>query len=262
MASRIVVGVDSSPPSRAALEWSAGRARDADGSLTIVHAVGAGRPGHPDVADTASADLLKREQAHAEELGATASVRLLDAEPFEALVESSLTAELVVLGTHKTGFIQGHVIGSRFVGLAAAAHSPVAFIPSIPLLSRSGVVVLLDDSPTGRRALGLAARQADLLGEELTLLYAGAARSAAHPALEAAMERVRADTPGIAVKAQLSRRGFARDLISATLLASLVVIAHPDARGSLGSMSGNLVHDVILNLGGPTMVVPAVDADA
>jgi nucleotide-binding universal stress UspA family protein len=245
MASGIVVGVDHSQPSRAALEWSAGRARDGDTALSIVHVT----PGGPD-AGADAAGLLSRERARAEELGATVDTELVEGDPFGALVDASRSAALVVVGTHKTGFIQGHVLGSRFIGLAATALSPVAFIPSIPLVSRSGVVVLVDGSPAGRRAVSLAAAQAELLGEYLTLVYAAAASDE----LERATERVRSETPGVTTRSRLARRGLASELIAATLLASVVVV--PDSGGAVGSAGANLMHDVILNLGGPTIVVP------
>ncbi|MCU1543437.1 MAG: hypothetical protein JWM50_1302 [Microbacteriaceae bacterium] len=266
MASGIVVGVDFSQPSRAALEWSAGRARAAGAALSIVHVSHSRSHGRSGTPGRDGAHLLTGERARAEALGATVDTELVEGDPFGSLVEASRTAALLVVGTHKTGFIQGHAFGSRFLGLTATALSPVAFIPSVPLLSRSGVVVLVDDSTCGRRAVGLAAAHADLFGETLTLVYTEASAgddAFASPdgrhdggALERATERVHAETPNVTTTARLSRRGLALDLLATTLLASVVFVAHPDARHTVGSPGAKLVHDIILNLGGPTIVVP------
>jgi nucleotide-binding universal stress UspA family protein len=55
--------------------------------------------------------------------------RLLHGTVMKELLTVSEGADLVVVGTHKTGFVSGRIFGSRSLLLAAAAHAPVAIIP-------------------------------------------------------------------------------------------------------------------------------------
>lgn len=271
MSPRIVIGVDTSAPSRAALAWGITRAFDTGMPIHILHAVD-GPDDSPAVQQAAA--FLSMELAFALSQGVSASSELVRDGPFDALVSASRGADLVIIGTHKTGFIQGHSIGSRFVDLTSAAYCPVAFIPSIPLTSRRGVVVAVDDSgsgsDTGREAVRFAAVEAQRLGQDLTFLYPDPWHGSTD---ERSTQRDFSDDPAARAQAQANewadrgatalltktriiRRGAALDLIDATLTAALVVIPHPGAHGVMGSAASALVHDVLLNLGGPTIVVP------
>ena len=246
MTGRIVVGVDSSVPSRSALAWAVRRALDTATPLVLVHVVNR-RLDRDDGFATelrAAESLIEREAAFARSRGATVATDLVEGDPFEVLVTASVTAELLVIGTHKTGFIQGRSIGSRFLSLAAMSLCPVAFIPNTALTSRRGVTVGADDSATGARAVRLAAVEAHRLQQKLTLLHPG-----------------RTASTGLATRTRIARSNSAHDLIDATLVAALVVITHPEARRTVGSAGGTLVHDVLINLGGPTIVVPRIDSD-
>ncbi len=257
MSTTIVVGVDASAPSRAAVAWGAARSVDTGIPLTLVHVVDHQLDHLGDGATAAAIDdahdILQREHEFATAIGASVTMELVRGEPFECLIAASRDAELLVIGTHKTGFIQGHAIGSRFMELSTMSLCPVAFIPTVPLTSRRGVVVALDGSETGRRALQLAASEATRLAQELTLLYAEP-QSRASADVMASL-----GSTALLTKTRVARRGSARGLIDATLGAALVVVPHPEARLSVGSPAGALVHDVILNLGGPVIVVPRID---
>jgi nucleotide-binding universal stress UspA family protein len=199
--------------------------------------------------------LLERESAFATARGASVTMELVRGEPFDCLVAASRDAELLVIGTHKTGFIQGHAIGSRFLELATMSFCPVAYIPNVPLTSRRGVVVAVDGSATGRRAAALAAHEAARLDQDLIVLESGPDR----PFLPRRASEAGSNAPRTVTRA--ARRGLARELIDASQVAALVVVPHPEARLSVGSPAGAIVHDVILNLAGPAIVVPRSDAD-
>ncbi|WP_411698786.1 universal stress protein [Conyzicola sp.] len=282
MKTNIVIGIDGSVPSRAALEWGVERALATGENVEILNAVDS----HPDHTDSFKAktladieNVLASATGYAASRGIPVTTKLVDGEPFDELVRASRSADILVVGTHKTGFIQGRSIGSRFMALSAMSRCPVAFIPNVSLLSRRGVSIVLDDSSTGRRAAILAAAEAERLSQKLTMIHGEQWQADEH---ESARERTTrqltiADKsrtlmalqlvtladghPLLETKTTATRKSLAIAAIDASMTAALVVVSHPQARASVGSSAGQFIHDVVLNLGGPVLVVPRTDAD-
>jgi nucleotide-binding universal stress UspA family protein len=242
MRGSIVVGIDGSIPARSALLWAGGRATATRSTLTVVHV---GDEGRADPIPTG----IRTLQAVYPALDVL--TQLGRGEPFAGLAEASRGADLLVIGTHKTGFIQGRAIGSRYLDLPSAVAIPVAVIPSVPLTSRRGVVVGVDDSVTGRRAVEIAAETAESAAERLTLMFPSESRS-----FEGTTDRVRRGHPLLDVSARVARHGVVRDLIDSAMVATLVVLAYPDARRPVGSEGAAGVRELLLNLAGPAMVIP------
>lgn len=283
MKAHIVVGIDGSVPSRSALEWCIDRAKATGESVELLSVVDYPLETQSDafVSKTLrhAYEVLASEAAFAREYGIAVTTLLTRGDPFDGLVSASRSADILVVGTHKTGFIQGRSIGSRFMGLAAMSKCPIAFIPNVSLISRRGVSLALDDSSTGRRAAIFAATEAERLAQRLTLLHAEPWH--VDPA-ESAKERTQRELatsaqtrtlisnqlipltdahPSLATKAVSTRKSLAVEAIDASMTAALVVISHSQAGAFIGSDAGRFVHDVILNLGGPVVVVPRIDAD-
>lgn len=285
MNDRIVVGVDQSTPSRAALAWAVDRAALVGCGLTILHVIDHEFDGTADESQSfarmKASDFLEEELEFARDrqphLHVTAE--LMRGEPFAALVSASLTADLLVLGTHKTGFIHGRATGSRFLGLTIMAQCPVVFIPNSGSGRRTGVVVAVEDSATGRQAVRYAAAEADRSGHELSLVFSTQWRESPGEDAESRAQRElhaleRASTvlggattiarelnPRLDVRTRVSRRPLAQELIDASSSARLVVIGHAQDRVPLGSPMGVVVHDVLMNLGGPIVVIANGEAD-
>ncbi|HEY5223506.1 MAG TPA: universal stress protein [Microbacteriaceae bacterium] len=104
--------------------------------------------------------------------GIVVHTRLLHGSLMRELAATSQSADLVVVGTHETGFVNGKVFGSRSLVLAATARAPVAIIPQTSPRDGRGVVVGVDDSAASRVAIRFAAREAERAQESLTLLHA------------------------------------------------------------------------------------------
>ncbi len=136
----IVVGVDGSRGSRAALTWAAAEAVEHQAELVVVNVwehtllppLGSGRVPHTPVADPsqgATEDLLKVVK---EELGEDPSVRVQPmvkhGNPAEVLIEASEDANLLVVGPRGHGGFAGLVLGSVSQHVAAYARCPVAVI--------------------------------------------------------------------------------------------------------------------------------------
>jgi len=280
---QIVVGIDGSVPSRSALEWCIDRAKTTGETVELLSIVDYPLETQSDAfvskALHRANEMLRSEAEFARAYGIAVTTRLTRGDPFDGLVAASRSADILVVGTHKTGFIQGRSIGSRFIGLAAMSRCPIAFVPNVSLISRRGVSLAVNDSPTGRRAAMFAATEAERLGQRLTLLHAEPwhVDPAESAKVRTERELVTASQtrslisnqlasltdahPSLTTKSITTRKPLAVEAIDASMTASLVVLSHPQAHASIGSDSGRLVHDVILNLGGPVVVVPRADAD-
>jgi nucleotide-binding universal stress UspA family protein len=134
----IVVGVDGSKPSRAALAWAAAEAADHEAGLLVI---GVWEPplippmGNPSVgrdittSEGAADDLV---QVIRDELGDNPPVvvqpRVAEGNPAHVLIESSEGADLLVVGTRGHGGFSGLLLGSVSQHVAAYAKCPVAVV--------------------------------------------------------------------------------------------------------------------------------------
>jgi nucleotide-binding universal stress UspA family protein len=268
---RYIVGIDGSTPSDVARRWAMTRARRETAQLVLVHVVDseAGRMG-PDF--RAEATDLGRRLLDATEHRVRAEDPTLDV--VSVLLEGTTAWELtrfahpddvLVVGTHKTGFSSGRVLGSLSVQIAAASTSTVAVIPGIDVRFRRGVVAGIDRVETARHIVDVAAREATARGEELTLVHAGGAGGVlGDEPLRAALLHARAAYPDLIVRARRSSRAPSVALLDAARSQSLLVIG-PGSTGIERSPIGSVVHEVLLNTNALVLVAGApalVRADA
>lgn len=262
---RYIVGIDGSAPSDAALAWATSRARRDAAPLVVVHVVNAeaGLMG-PDF--RAGATDLGRRLLEATQSRLRAEARAL--EVHSELLEGSASWELtrfarpddvLVVGTHKTGFSSGRVLGSLSVQIAAASTCTVAVIPGTDVRFRAGVVAGIDREQTARHIAEIAAREAVARGEELTLVHAGRAAEDAvidDAPLQAALTHVRAAYPDLIVRARRSSRAPSAALLDVARTKALLVIG-PGSTGVARSPIGTVVHEVLLNANAPVLVAGA-----
>lgn len=261
----VLVGIDGSAPSDAATHWSIERAARLGLDLVLLHASDRG-----DAAGSVEASrfLLDRAVMTARSHPGVGEVRGLavDGDAMEQLVLASADAAIVVVGSHKTGFLRGRVFGSRSLRLVAGALCPVAIIPESSGRARHGVAVGVAGTPAGDRAVRFAASEAAALGEELILIHGDESRplgdddvetaSAPDRLLAAARELAAATAPGVVLRARALRRPAAVALADAAPTSLLLVLAASSGQGADGAL-GRTTHDVLMNLAGPTVVVPA-----
>lgn len=283
----VLVGVDSSTPSRAALRWAVARAEVTGDALHLVHVVDdewmRARSGVSAQLDMEASRLLEQEAAYVRAMAPSVptGVEVRYGRVVQELVKASEQASLSVMGTHKTGFISGRVFGSRSVAFGAAARSPVAIIPQPALTvrhgqrspaERQGVVVGVDNTPTGLAAVRLAAVEAERSGVPLTLLRAfdvprevrgsaelrneavATAESLASRMVAEAVDAVGRENAALAVTTRIVQGVTAEVLVDASETAGLLVIGGADSTTwGTGSM-GQTVHDVLINVAAPTIV--------
>lgn len=280
----ILVGVDGSGPSREAVRWAARRCAGTGSALQIVAVLDDewGTVGVDMLAELelSAHRLVELEAEVARSLAPTTHVhvRVIHGNPIYELAAASLDAELVVVGTHKTGFIRGRVFGSKSLQLAASAVCPVAIIPESSRRIRSGVVVGVTDGPAGDAAVAFAAVEAQHARTELVLLRShetsrvpsfdlvGAAnvraaiddeRALTDPILTAARNRALELGDGVVVRSRELNGRAAEALVKAGESARLLVIGASRRAGAEQYTLGHVGHDVLLNITGPTIVVHA-----
>ncbi|BBX55027.1 hypothetical protein MSHO_03720 [Mycobacterium shottsii] len=162
----IVIGIDGSPGSDAALKWAVQEATMRNVALTVVHAAAYVPDAAPKAewfGDPAPDELLQQLDTRAQQVLADAVQIVKDAtddhrlriihelssqSPVPALVELSRKADLVVVGSRGQGLVKRMLLGSVSTGLVHHAHCPVAVVPSeVPPPVEGPVVVGIDGSP-------------------------------------------------------------------------------------------------------------------
>jgi nucleotide-binding universal stress UspA family protein len=260
--SRILVGVDGSGPSRAALTWALKRARSSGQAIVAVHVVDDewGQLGteyaQQETAEGARllAETLRLAPEQVPEVAI--SSELLHGSPSWQLAAAADPDDLLVVGTHKTGYLHGRVLGTRSIVVASVAPSAVAVVPEATLKGRSGVVVGVAPGDTWRDAVIVGAREAAALGQNLTLVHAVAQRDdavvdamAAGRSLLAEAAALAVETsPGLVVRSRVSRRQPAEALLDASHTAALLVLGVSRRAAANAGFVGSVSHDVLLNI--------------
>lgn len=173
---QIMVGVDGSPASRAALEWAARRAQLQKLPLLLVHAV----PNYLVSAESVEyqsyraslLSMLDSEANSVHEFAPAVEVRssLHFGVPAQVLAELSARSAMVVIGTDRAGDVHGGGFGTLNFQLAMVGRCPVAVIPARPCPVTAGVVVGIDGSPESMAAAYFAAAEAAHTQQELTVI--------------------------------------------------------------------------------------------
>jgi nucleotide-binding universal stress UspA family protein len=259
MTSRYVVAVDGSRPAAAAVRWAVERARSDGAALVLVHVDDRDDGGD---ADQAGARLLSEtlDQLSAAEPGLSLSTRSLSGSVPRALASFVAADDVLVIGTGKTGFLHGRVLGSRSVQIAAAVACSVAVIPDLDLRFRRGVVAGVDRHSTAGAIARAAGSEASRRGEELLLVQAepdiparptAALRS--DLAIGAALARARKAFPELVIRSRVAGRPPAEALLDSSRDKALLVLG-PGSVDPERAPIGSVLHDVLLNANSPVLI--------
>lgn len=263
--SRYVVGVDASAPAAAALGWAARHARRDGAGMLLVHVVdpehGARGIAELDAAEAAGEELLADAVARVRRTDPELPVeaKLLLGVPVWAVAREPAAGDILVVGTGKTGYVSGRVLGSRSVQFALAAPGSVAVVPDVDPRFRVGVVAGVDRAETAALIARRAAREAVDRGMRLTLIHATRPESAAlvradaESPLAVAAAAAREVEGMLEIRSRLSTRPPADALLDASRGSALLVVG-PGAAAEHSPL-GTTLHDVLLNANSPVLVV-------
>ncbi|MFE0965503.1 universal stress protein [Streptomyces fungicidicus] len=293
MSGVVVVGVDGSASSLAAVEAAAREAQLRGAGLRVVHAfiwpalhVPLGPPpsgpsdgGLRNLADRFVAEAVERARAAAPEVEVSQAV--VTGEPLTVLEVQSRAAELVVVGSRGMGGFVGLLVGSTAVHLAAHGRCPVLVVREQP--SAEGPIALgVDGSAAGGPAVDFAFAEAELRKAPLVALHAWTTWNAPLPApkepstpyanppgaLAGEEERLLSEAlaghqeryPGVVVEHRVVHGGTREALIEASRSAQLVVTGARGRGGFAGLLLGSVSQALLHHAHCPVAVVRKVDA--
>jgi nucleotide-binding universal stress UspA family protein len=279
----VVVGVDGSACSLAAVDLAAREAALRDRPLKVVHAfawpyleppLAPPGPGPREAAQRIVSDAVARAVAAAP--GIAVSPALLTGRPAPVLLRESAAAALVVLGDRGTGGFAELLVGS--VASQVATHAACAVVVARATQSRGGGVLLgVDGSPGSATAVAFAFEEAALRGVALTAVHTWA-----HPVpmdasdiplgydeTEAQEARLLAEAlagwsekyPSVAVHRRLIRARTRPTLIEATSRAQLAVVGSRGRGRLVGMLLGSVSHALLHHARCPVAVVPRTTLD-
>ncbi|MFE7271913.1 universal stress protein [Streptomyces sp. NPDC057623] len=289
----VVVGVDGSPSSLAAVEVAAREAGLHGVGLRLVHAFGrpaahipaGGRPWEPSHAglhELVDGTMARAERrAHETAPGVAITREVVVGEPVTVLEIESRTASLAVVGSRGLSRFGALLLGSTAGHLAAHAACPVLVVRGRP--NPAGPVLLaVDGSPAARGAVEFAFTRASLHGTDLVALHAWSVRtdraydSPADPPfvtydeerLRDEEERVLAEAlgglrdlyPDVAVHRRLARGRVRHTLIEASADAGLVVVGARGRGGFAGLLLGSVSQALLHHAHCPVAVVRSGEA--
>ncbi|WP_104162669.1 universal stress protein [Cryobacterium sp. N22] len=274
MSATYYIGVDGSGPSRAALRWGVRRAAERNADVVLVNTVDdewglVGRDAAAD-AERQARELLIEESDRVAALhtGVTLTTRIVHGGTAWALATLPSPEDLLIVGTHKTGFLRGRVLGSRSVRIASAARCSVAIVPDTTLDSRHDVVVGVDGTEGALSAVRLGAQEAGRLDQDLLLVYAppGLPRSESSRSesaedrspqaarlLQDAATVAATMTSRITVRRRVAHRDPAEALLDASFDAALLILGVSTRHGE-NTLIGSVTHDVLMNINVPVLI--------
>ncbi|MCK8608376.1 universal stress protein [Agromyces sp. C10] len=263
----IVVGADGSVASRAALTWAIDRARSTGEDLVLATVVddGWGTVGGSALAELKGAAERgsEREVEFVRGLAPDleVSTHLAVGSPMLALAEAARDAALVAVGTHKVGYFHGHALGSRSLQLAAVSTTPTVVVPVTSWRGRSGVAVGVSEGTDSDEAVRFAAREAKRLGEALVIVHSDGDEERPAPA-ERAASLAAAVHPDVSIEQRSTADPASGTLIGVSRRAVLTVTGRRGADGRGFLPLGRTNSDLLMNLAGPVVVVPAESSAA
>lgn len=284
----VVVGVDGSEPSSAALDWAVRYAAREGRPLTVVHACGL--PGAmDDFEDIVASErgLMSVGRAIARE--AVYDARLADGtvgvesvvtmgSPATVLVEASESAAVVVMGARGRGTVASALLGSVSAVVTREAHCPVVVVRSLADRSEKPVVVGIDGTPASTAAVEFAFRTASADRVPLTLLHATwDLRTQASSVLDTRSyaekidlneeeERLVSETvaglceqyPDVTVTERYRRGDPVKELVAASRDASVVVVGSRGRRPLTVTLLGSVSRGVVERAECPVAIVRPV----
>ncbi|MGW0877128.1 universal stress protein [Streptomyces sp. NPDC002740] len=266
MGDRVVVGVDGSATSLAAVEAAATVAARRGAALRVVHADVPVKP-RLMVPDPMSRTLVHEAATHALDVapGVAVTTAVVPGDAVYVLEAESRAADLIVVGSGGRGGVLGLLLGSTPVSLATHSHCPVMTVRAEHRTSAdAGPVVLgVDGSPDSDEAVDVAFAEAAQRRAELVAVHAwqpgkdsaGAVPESSVELLARAIAGHTDTCPDVRIRRDLVS-GTAREVLLEASKAAQVLIVGARGRGAIaGLLLGSVSQAVMTHAHCPVVTV-------
>jgi nucleotide-binding universal stress UspA family protein len=261
----ITVGLDDEAASQTAVDWVIERAQVKPVNVRLVTAFDmlASNP----LADQQLLALTGRRILTAAP-AATVTTVLADRSIMEELIEQSMNADLLVIGSHPHHRIRSALTGSFPVGLAARSHCAVVIVPDDWTAQDGAIVVGVGTDHSSDTAAMFAAREAVEQDRELQVVHAWEPWKAPRSVrthleragmLEAALDRIRAEFPTVRARGVLVEADPSDGIVASTRGAHLVVLGTHRLGAVTGLLLGSTGQRVMHHARVALCIVPLVD---
>ncbi|MGW2209710.1 universal stress protein [Streptomyces sp. NPDC001781] len=285
----LVVGVDGSEVSLAAVDWAVDEAVRHGAQMRLVYAslweryeagpppVGPGRSSERLPAEHVVASAADRAVRRNPDVEVTTAV--LPEEPVTALVHEGGQASALVTGSRGRGEVKGLLLGSVGLAVSARAHCPVIVVRGDPAgLAGTRARILLgvgDADDTSTEAVRFAFREAEVRGCVLDVVHAwrrpafdrhGNRTRAEGPAdpydgsapavVDARLRAAIAERPHVRTRPATPEGPAARVLVDRSAAADLVIVGARRRTGALGLRLGRVSHALLHHARCPVAIVP------
>jgi nucleotide-binding universal stress UspA family protein len=282
----LIVGVDGSDPSLAALDWAVDEAVARKLPLLVVHgsrwdeyvtpepSFSPVRPSVQVIADHLVASAVERAASRSAEVKVTSTVVAED--PALALVRLAEEASAVVVGSRGHGELAELLLGSVSLAVAARSASPVIVVRGLQkpyeVAAIRTVAVGVGHPAEAAPAVDFAFREAELHGAAVTAVHAWRCPAQEVPDLPAAtpddhlrraegevteaLRNAVSSRPGIAVRHEIAEGTARAALLDTSRTAGLLVVGARRRKGRVGMQLGPVNHAVLHHARCPVAVVP------